>query len=97
MNQYLFDIALPDQLTEEFVSLIPSQRLHIDTLMVKGVVTSYGLAHDRSRVWVTMRAESEERAHEIVRRFPLFRFFTVRLYPLAFHNMTHSFTNICMN
>jgi hypothetical protein len=65
--------------------------------MIKGVVTSYGLAFDRSKVWVTMRAESEGRAHEIVQAFPLYKFFDVRLYPLAFHNMTHSFTNICMN
>ena len=47
MNQYLFDITLPEELTEEFVSLIPRQRAHIETLMVKGVVTSYGLAFDR--------------------------------------------------
>ena len=96
-NQYLFDITLPGELTEDFVSLIPFQRTHIDSLMVKGVVTSYGLAADRSKVWVTMRAESEERAHEIVRSFPLYKFFTVRLYPLAFHNMTLSLTNIFMN
>lgn len=97
MNQYLFDLSLPEHLTEEFVSVIPFQRAHIDSLMVKGIVTSYGLAFDRSKVWVTMLAESEEQAHEILREFPLYKFFTVRLYPLAFHNMTLSRTKISLN
>jgi len=97
MNQYLFDITLPEHLTEEFVSLIPLQRAHVDSLMVKGVVTSYGLAFDRSRVWVTLLAESEEGAHETLRGFPLYRFFGVKLYPMAFHAMSLSLAKVSLN
>ena len=97
MNQYLFDIALPDHMTEEFVSLIPFQRAHVDSLMVKGVVTSYGLAFDRSRLWVTLLAESEHAAHQILSTFPLYAFFRVKLYPMAFHNMSLSLTKVSLN
>jgi len=97
MNQYLFDITLPDHLTEEFVSLIPLQRAHIDSLMVKSVVTSYGLAFDRSKLWVTLLAASEEAAHGILGTFPLYRFFHVKLYPMAFHNMSLSLTKVSLN
>ncbi len=97
MNQYLFDITLPEELTAEFVSLIPRQRAHLETLMVKGVVTSYGLAFDRSKVWVTLLAESEGSAHEILSGFPLYRFFGAKLYPLAFHNMSLSLTKVSLN
>jgi len=97
MNQYLFDITLPEELTEEFVSLIPRQRAHIETLMVKGVVTSYGLAFDRSKAWVTLFAESEGSAHEILSGFPLCKFFVAKLYPLAFHNVSLSLTKVSLN
>ena len=97
MNQYLFDITLPDHLTEEFVSLIPLQRAHIDSLMVKGLVTSYGLAFDRSKLWVTLLAESEHAAHQTLSTFPLYRFFRATLYPMAFHNMSLSLTKVSLN
>ncbi len=97
MNQYLFDITLPDHLTEEFISLIPIQRAHIDSLMVKGLVTSYGLAFDRSRLWVTLLAESEEAAHHLLNTFPLHKFFQATLYPMAFHNMSLSLAKVSLN
>lgn len=97
MNQYLFDISLPEYLTDEFVSLIPQQRAQVDTLMIKGVVSSYCLAFDRSKLWITLHADSEDHAREIIASFPLARFFRTKLYPLAFHNMTISLTKVSLN
>lgn len=97
MNQYLFDVSLPEEITEEFVALIPRQRAHIDMLMVKGVVTSYSLAFDRSKLWVTLLAASEHEAMETLRTFPMYRFFRAQIYPLAFHNMTFSLTRVSRN
>ncbi len=93
----MFDINLPDPLTEEFISLIPSQRAHIDTLMVKGVVASYALSFDRSKLWVILAADSEEHALSIVRSFPLASFFRWEVHPLAFHSMTLSLAKVSLN
>ena len=41
MNTYMISIQLPDQLTEEFVSLIPKQRKQIDELMDNGKILQY--------------------------------------------------------
>ena len=97
MNQYLFEIALPEDITEEFIALIPHQRAHIDTLMVKGIVTSYSLAIDRSRLWVTLLAHSEEDAAKTLETFPMHKFFDARMFPLAFHNMTFSLAKVSLN
>ena len=97
MNQYLFDISLPEDISEEFIALIPRQRAHIDALMVKGIVMSYSLAIDRSKLWVTLLAHSEESAKETLKSFPMYRFFAVKMYPLAFHNMTVSLTKVSLN
>ncbi len=80
------DIALPPNPPEEFFSMIPLQRLHINRLLDNGVVTSYCLTFDRSRLWVTLRAHSEEAAVEIVAAFPLFRWMEVEIEQLMFRN-----------
>jgi hypothetical protein len=55
----MITIKLPDELTEDFVLLIPRQRAHIDQLMDEGKVLQYSLASDRTTLWVTIVAESE--------------------------------------
>lgn len=87
----MIDIGLPEILSEEFVSLIPSQRAHINRLMAEGRIVSYSLSSDRSRLWVMVLAESEAEAKNIVSTFPLRRFMNVSVHPLMFHNQSNSF------
>ena len=94
----MVDITLPTHFDEEFVSLIPSQRAHVNNLMERGTVMGYSLALDRSRLWVTLIARTEQEAMDIVSTFPIFKYFQVRVYPLAFHNMaTMSLTKVSLN
>jgi len=90
MNQYLAAISLPTHLTEEFVALIPAQRKHVNQLIGDGTLTGYSLALDRSKLWVTMVAETAREAEEIVAAFPLWKFFEVEIYPLAFHQSSRA-------
>jgi hypothetical protein len=90
MNQYLASISLPARLNQEFVALIPAQRKHVDHLISEGTITGYSLALDRSKLWVTMVAETEREAAEIVAAFPLSRFFEIEIYPLAFHQSSRA-------
>jgi hypothetical protein len=86
LKEYMANISLPPDPPEDFFSLIPLQRLHINKLLDKGVVTSYCLSFDRSRLWVTLRAHSEEAAVEIIAAFPLFRWMEVEIEQLMFRN-----------
>jgi muconolactone delta-isomerase len=98
MNQFMADITLPVQFDQEFVSLIPRQRAHINDLMERGTVTGYSLSLDRSKVWVSLVARTEQEAIRIISAFPLFKYFQVKVYPLAFHNMaTMSLTKVSLN
>lgn len=86
MNNYMVNVVLPNELTEEFISLIPRQRAHVDLLMSEGVVTSYSLAKDRSRLWLTVAADSQQDVIKIMNDFPLIKFFTLEVRELMFHN-----------
>ena len=86
MDQYLIDIDFPDEADDEFISLIPSQRAMINSHMHNGVVTSYSLSVDRSKLWVTIVADSEREVGEILATFPLISYMVYSIHKLAFHN-----------
>jgi len=89
MNQYLVTIDLPAVQTDELVALIPQQRRRVDELMAEGTILAYSLAADRSRLWVTVRAESRGKVAELIASFPLVRFMVVVIQDLAFHRQPH--------
>lgn len=47
---------------------------------------------------MTLVARTEQEAIRIISAFPLFKYFQVKVYPLAFHNMaTMSLTKVSLN
>lgn len=88
MNQYLVDLDLPLEPAEEFYLLIPEQRNQVDELMANGILLSYALASDRSKIWVTVNADSVEEVQEILNSMPLIPFLDPTIYELEFYNAT---------
>lgn len=86
MNTYMISIALPSEIDENFVSLIPKQRAHINKLMDKDIVLNYSLATDRSKLWVILKAVNEIKAMDILSEFPLIGYMKPEIMKLAFHN-----------
>ena len=56
---FMVEFELPEEFDDDFIALIPSQRLHIDELLAVGKVRSYALSMDRSVLWVVVEAQSE--------------------------------------
>ena len=98
MQQFMVHITLPSELTEEFFSLIPKQRALVNQLFSKGTLTSYALALDRSKLWATIAAESEEEVVYIMSQLPLRKFMQIDIHQLAFHqNTSVNLARISMN
>lgn len=85
MSQFMVDISLPKYFDEDFVSLIPRQRLHIDKLMSENVIKSYALSLDRMKLWATVSAETEEEVIQILHAFPLYEWIEYEIIPLMFY------------
>lgn len=86
MDHYLIDIDLPEEPDDEYISLIPEQRAQINQLMQDGIVTSYSLSMDRSKLWATVVAENEKAVGRILTTFPLIIYMVYSIHKLAFHN-----------
>jgi hypothetical protein len=70
MRPWVVEFDLPE-ITVEFATLIPEQRMAIGLLMSSGTITSYTLSADRSRLWVTLIAPTEEQVRTILGKFPI--------------------------
>lgn len=84
MKTYMADVQLPDYLDEDFLSMIPHQRMVVNRMMEKGTISTYALAMDRSRIWITINAQSERQVKDILQKMPLYRYMSIMTYELAF-------------
>jgi hypothetical protein len=86
LYEFMVAFELPKKLDREFVSLIPAQRTVINKLMKEGVVTSYALSLENSKLWVVMIAETELEVVQLISGFPIMNKVEFNISKLAFHN-----------
>ncbi len=94
LKTFMVIMRLPQQLPGDFLSLIPEQREYVASLLERGTLSSYALALDRSRIWTTVRASSDEEVMAIVDHFPLRRYLSYDIIELAFHNSVPTITTM---
>ena len=98
MNEYMIIIRFAASFSEEFTALLPDQRVQINRLMEKGIITSYSLSADRGTLWVTLLATSVEAVEKTLRMMPLFKFMHYDVVELMFHNSpVHAQMHLSMN
>ena len=99
MIQYLVEIDLPAILTQEMMETIPEHRAKVSLWMNRGVILSYTLAADRSRLWIMLVGESEADADRVIQSLPLVDYFVdIRIHALMFHDtVVTPITQISLN
>lgn len=60
----------------------------VGMLMSSGTITSYTLSADRSKLWVTLIATSQEQATAILRKFPILPYTRWRITEAMFSEVT---------
>jgi len=90
LYEYMVTFDLPKYFDEEFTLLIPAQRAVVNKLMKGGVLTSYAVSLESSKLWVTMIAESDDEVKEIISGFPIIDKVSYIISKLAFRNTVNS-------
>jgi len=89
MKQFMIEIKLPEVLSDEFLSLIPAQRLLISKLMYQGVIINYALALESGKLWITMIAESDESVVSYLAQMPVIGHVEAEIFELTFQNSSN--------
>lgn len=84
-RNYLVDIQFPETPDDDFIARIPQQRMIVNKLMEKGIITTYALSADRTRLWIVIQSESMRMVKEILQKMPLYQYMELLIHELAFH------------
>lgn len=85
MSKYMVQAEFPNELTKMFFSLIPAQRKAVKKLFDNRKITTYSMAFDKAKLWITINAESTTEAYNILAELPLIQFMKINLYELTFN------------
>ena len=66
-------------MTDNFMELVPPHRTYINYLINKDIVDQYAVSMETQRVWITMTAKSKKEVEELLKKSPLYKFWTFEI------------------
>ena len=96
-HQFMVDFTFPEQLTEEFLDLIPYQRAVVNRFFSEGKLLNYALSFEKAKLWVIFNAPSEMEVMEMITDFPLTKFMKVEITMLDLYNFNHNAPAFSLN
>ena len=61
------------------MELVPPHRTYINYLINKDIVDQYAVSMETQRVWITMTANNKKEAEELLKKSPLYKFWTIEI------------------
>ncbi len=96
--QFMVDFTLPEILDDEFLSLVPYQRVAIDQLFQEGKLITFALSLEKSRLWAVFSASSEMDVISMIANLPLAEYMKAEISMLSMYNtMNPAMPNFSMN
>lgn len=67
------------EMSDEFMELVPQHRTYINMLINKDVIDQYAVSMETQRVWITMNAKTKAEVEKMLKKSPLFNFWTFEI------------------
>ena len=67
------------EMSEEFMELVPPHRTYINHLINKGIIDHYAVSMETQRSWITLNAADKKEVEKILKKSPLFKFWTYEI------------------
>lgn len=74
-----YQVTIEFEMHDDFVDLVPPHRTYINYLINKEIIDQYVVSMETHKVWITVNAENKRQVEELLRKSPLFKFWTFRI------------------
>lgn len=74
-----FQVTIKFEMSDEFMELVPQHRTYINMLINKDVIDQYAVSMETQRVWITMNAKTKAEIEKMLKKSPLFKFWTFEI------------------
>ena len=77
-----FQVTIQFITDKEFMDLVPSHKTYVNYLINKEVIEHYAVSMECQRIWITLKADSKAAIEKILKKSPLFPYFTFESHEL---------------
>jgi len=84
--RFMVDFTLPTNLSQDFLDLVPFQRMAVNNLFEEGKLVNYALSFEEGRLWAVFSANSELDVMDMISDLPLTPYMKVDICMLTFYN-----------
>ena len=77
MHQY--QVTIKFEMNDEFMDLVPPHRTYINFLINKGTIEHYAVSMETQRSWITLIAENKAAVERLLKKSPLYKFWTYEI------------------
>lgn len=74
-----FQVTIEFDMTDDFLEMVPDHRNYVNYLINKGTIDHYAVSMETLRSWVTINAEDKDDVIRILKRSPLYKFWTYEI------------------
>ncbi|HKO79181.1 MAG TPA: hypothetical protein VJU78_02255 [Chitinophagaceae bacterium] len=74
-----FQVTIQFEMSDDFMELIPPHRTYINYLINKDIIEQYAVSMETQRVWVTLNAQNKSEVEEVLKKSPLYKFWTMEI------------------
>lgn len=74
-----YQVTIHFEMSDEFMGLVPPHRTYINFLINKGIIDHYAVSMETQRSWITFNAENKKEVEKILKKSPLFKFWTFEI------------------
>lgn len=96
-NQYMVYFDVPTPTPEYILDLIPDQHAALNNLFAEGIVLSYSVAADRTKVFALFTADHEEELIQHIERLPMSPYMDYDFKELMMHNVVYHIPAMSLN
>jgi len=69
-----YQVTIQFEMDDDFMSLVPSHRVYINSLIEKGIIDQYVVSMETQRVWITFSATDKNEVEQKLKKSPIHRY-----------------------
>ncbi|MBC7948957.1 MAG: hypothetical protein H7Y42_13810 [Chitinophagaceae bacterium] len=74
-----YQVSIQFEMDEVYMELVPQHRTYINYLINKEIIDQYAVSMQSQRLWITLSAEGKYEIEKILRKSPLYKYWTVEI------------------
>jgi hypothetical protein len=74
-----YQVTIEFEVEDDFMELVPSHRTYINYLINTGIIDHYAVSMETLRTWITVNAEDKDEVERLIKKSPLYKFWTYEI------------------